>query len=328
MKRESWRVLRWSVGLVTLFLLLAGCALFNHSPVARITASPLTGQSPLSVNFDASDSSDPDDDPLSYEWDFGDGSDTAVGEIVDHVFTATDETTIYTVTLTVTDGRGGRSTASQSIEVTPGPAGETGGEGFPVARFTPDRIIGRTPLTVLFDATESTGGRGEIVEYDWDFGDGEKGIGSRIAHTFEPAETETYTVTLFVWNSEGDVATEQAEIIVVVPDPQGGDEEPVADISVLQLVQTYHSTDMPNVPSFFEVTLSPAGSYADAGHTIEYYAWDFGDGALVVETSDMDVTHIYELHAPTHTYIARLSVFDDQGYEDTKSVNITLTDHE
>jgi len=324
--------LRFTAGLVcgTLilsFLLLSGCILFNRPPIARIEADPLNGESPLSVTFDASASSDPDGDQLTYEWDFGDGG-KETGRVVYHVFTATGGTEVYAVTLTVTDGRGGRSVTSQSIEVFPPSDGGTGGTGFPVARFTADRIIGRIPLTVSFDATESTGGRGEIVEYDWDFGDGEKGIGSRIAHTFEPAETETYTVTLFVWNSEGDVATEQAEIIVVVPDPQGGDEEPVADISVLQLVQTYHSTDMPNVPSFFEVTLSPAGSYADAGHTIEYYAWDFGDGALVVETSDMDVTHIYELHAPTHTYIARLSVFDDQGYEDTKSVNITLTDHE
>ncbi len=307
-------------------VLIVGCALFNHSPVARITASPLTGQSPLSVNLDASDSSDPDDDPLSYEWDFGDGSDTAVGEIVDHVFTATDETTIYTVTLTVTDGRGGRSTTSQSIEVTPGPAGETGGEGFPVARFTADRIIGLSPLTVSFDAADSTPGTGYIVECDWDFGDDGKGIGTQLTHTFEPEETATFTVTLFVWNSEGDVDTEQMEIIVIVPDPQTGDEEPVAEIEVIETLETYQSTDKPAIPSLFSVTLSPAGSYADAGHTIEYYAWEFGDGDMIVNTTDEDVTHIYELRPPTHTYVARLTVYDDQGLEGSTVVNITLTD--
>jgi len=309
MKREGWRVLRWSVGLVTLFLLLAGCALFNHSPVARITiveGFPLAGESPLTVKFDASGSKDPDGDVLSYTWDFGDGSDTAVGEIVDHVFTATDETTIYTVTLTVTDGRGGRSTASQSI--------------------TADRIIGLSPLTVSFDAADSTPGTGYIVECDWDFGDDGKGIGIQLTHTFEPEETATFTVTLFVWNSEGDVDTEQMEIIVIVPDPQTGDEEPVAEIEVIETLETYQSPDKPAIPSLFSVTLSPAGSYADAGHTIEYYAWDFGDGDMIVNTTDEDVTHIYELRPPTHTYVARLTVYDDQGLEGSTVVNITLTD--
>jgi len=328
MKRESWRVLRWPVGLVTLFLLLAGCALFNHSPVAQITVAegfPLAGESPLTVRFDASGSTDPDGDELSYAWDFGDG-DTGTGETIDHTFEATDETTIYTVTLTVTDGRGGRSTASQSIEVTPGPAGETGGEGFPVARFTADRIIGLSPLTVSFDGTDSTGGRGSIIEYDWDFGDGEKGIGAQISHTFTPDQTATFTVTLFVWNSEGDVDTEQVKVVVIVPDAQTGDEEPVAEIEVVETLETYQSTDKPAIPSLFSVTLSPAGSYADAGHTIEYYAWDFGDGDMIVNTTDEDVTHIYELRLPTHTYVARLTVYDDQGLEGSSVVNITLTD--
>jgi len=323
--------LRFTAGLVcgTLilsFLLLSGCILFNRPPIARIEADPLNGESPLSVTFDASASSDPDGDQLTYEWDFGDGG-KETGRVVYHVFTAT-ETRVYTVTLTVIDGRGGRSVTSQSIEVFPPSDGGTGGTGFPVARFTADRIIGVSPLTVSFDGTESTGGRGNITEYDWDFGDGEKGIGSRITHTFEPAETETYTVTLFVWNSEGDVDTEQAEIIVIVPDAQTGDEEPVAEIAVVETLQTYESTDMPTIPSLFEVTLSPAGSYADAGHAIEYYVWDFGDGDLLVETSNTDVTHVYELRTPTYTYVARLTVYDDQGLEGSSVVNVTLTDED
>ncbi len=330
MKRESWRVLRWPVGLVTLFLLLAGCALFNHSPVAQITVAegfPLAGESPLTVRFDASGSKDPDGDVLSYAWDFGDG-DTGTGETIEHTFEAADETTIYTVTLTVTDGRGGRSVTSQSIEVIPGEGAEGEGTGFPVARLMADRIIGVSPLTVSLDGTESTGGRGNITEYDWDFGDGEKGIGREISHTFTPDQTGRFTVTLFVWNSEGDVGTDQVEITVIVPDPNPGDEEPVAEVEVVELVQTYESTAMPTIPSLFEATFSPSGSYADAGHAIEYYAWDFGDGDLLVETSNTDVTHVYELRTPTHTYVARLTVYDDQGLEGSSVVNVTLTDED
>jgi len=318
-----------AIALLLLFLLggALGCALLNRAPIAQIVADPLIGGSPLTVTFDASGSSDPDGDELSYAWDFGDGN-TGTGKTIKHTFEATDETEIFTVTLTVTDSKGKQGIATQSIEVTPGPAGGTGGTGFPLAYFTTDRIIGLSPLAVSFDATGSSGGRGDVVEYDWDFGDGEKGIGREISHTFTPDQTATFTVTLFVWNSEGDVDTEQVKVVVIVPDAQTGDEEPVAELALIDTVQTYHSTDMPTIPSLFEVTFSPAGSYADAGHTIEYYAWDFGDGDLLVETSNTDVTHVYELRTPNHTYVATLTVYDDQGLEGSKIINVTLTDED
>ena len=46
----------------------------NRSPQARLAASPTLGAPPLSVIFDATGSSDPDGDALSFVWDFGDGS--------------------------------------------------------------------------------------------------------------------------------------------------------------------------------------------------------------------------------------------------------------
>ena len=49
----------------------------NRPPTAELTADPTSGPSPLTVDFDASASSDPDTgDTLTYIWDFGDGSAT------------------------------------------------------------------------------------------------------------------------------------------------------------------------------------------------------------------------------------------------------------
>lgn len=318
---------RWIAGAMCILslLLLHGCLFFNQSPIARITASVLSGESPLQVTLDASNSSDPDGTIVSYHWDFGDDN-TDSDEVVHHTFVSQTETTVFTVTLTVVDDNGARSQATQSIEVRPPGTGGGGDGEAPVAQLTVDRVIGTTPLVVTFDATESTAGAGSITTYNWDFGDGETAFGSALlTHTFQPEATREYTVTLFVWNSLGNMGTAQVEIIVIVPDAQTGDEKPVAAVTTDDPILLYESDSLPNMPSLFEVTFDPRGSYADAGHSIEYYAWDFGDGEFAVETSDIEVRHIYKLYSQNHTYVVRLTVYDDQGLSDTKVANVTLT---
>ena len=73
----------------------------SNPPEAIISASVTNGMAPLSVTFDASASTDPDNDPLTYQWDFGDST-TDQGEVVTHVFTSPGT---YTVTLTADDGQ-------------------------------------------------------------------------------------------------------------------------------------------------------------------------------------------------------------------------------
>ena len=81
--RRAWVILLGI--LLAVLLALAGCDLFNQSPIARIAASVLSGASPLTVTFDASESTDPDGVIIHYLWDFGDG-DTANGETVPHTY--------------------------------------------------------------------------------------------------------------------------------------------------------------------------------------------------------------------------------------------------
>ena len=85
----------------------------NRSPVAAASASPTHGALPLTVAFDGSGSSDPDGDPLSYDWDFGDGSAHAVVAKPSHTYT-TAATRI--ARLTVRDTRGASATTTLRID--------------------------------------------------------------------------------------------------------------------------------------------------------------------------------------------------------------------
>ena len=82
----------------------------NRAPTVRAAADPTSGPGPLRVRFSAA-GSDPDRDPLSYVWDFGDGV-RAGGRAATHSYS---QPGTYEATVTVTD-RGG-ATGSATVEV-------------------------------------------------------------------------------------------------------------------------------------------------------------------------------------------------------------------
>src|SRR5690606_15025128 len=75
----------------------------NNTPVAQIYADQTYGDAPLTVNFDASGSTDEDGDTLNYTWNFGDGSPNVNGVTAQHTFTI--EGT-YIVTVIADDNQG------------------------------------------------------------------------------------------------------------------------------------------------------------------------------------------------------------------------------
>jgi glucose/arabinose dehydrogenase len=77
----------------------------NRPPQAVATANPTFGAAPLNVTFDASGSSDPDGDSLTYEWNFGDNQ-TGNGAAITHTYAAPGA---YNATLIVRDNKGAAS---------------------------------------------------------------------------------------------------------------------------------------------------------------------------------------------------------------------------
>ena len=153
----------------------------NMSPVALFTVDQAAGTIPLTVNFDASASSDPDGSITSYVWNFGDGN-SGSGVTVSHTYNSAGT---YTARLTVTDDDGSTDTATRTIQVSSPSITNTP----PNASFIATPTSGEAPLTVNFDASASSDPDGSITSYVWNFGDSSTGSGVTVPHTYNSAGT-------------------------------------------------------------------------------------------------------------------------------------------
>ena len=84
----------------------------NRTPIAKAAGTPTSGSAPLKVAFSSAGSQDPDGDPLTYEWDFGDGTSASSAAAPTHTYTRTGN---FTARLTIRDGRGLTGTATVPI---------------------------------------------------------------------------------------------------------------------------------------------------------------------------------------------------------------------
>ncbi|HPF41474.1 MAG TPA: PKD domain-containing protein [Phycisphaerae bacterium] len=170
----------------------------NRTPAARFIVRDVAGDDvsdgTLSREFVGTGSSDPDGEIVSFEWNFGDGSEGA-GQVVTHAYTRSGR---YSVRLKVTDDRGGEASMTQSVLV----------NSLPTASFTFEEDAGNA-LRFNFDAGASADADGGIATFAWDFGDDSDGAtGEQVSHTF--AEPNDYTVTLTVTDEFGaSVSTSQ-----------------------------------------------------------------------------------------------------------------------
>jgi len=264
--------------------------IYNRPPVASFTYSPdfpIAGQN---VTFDASASYDPDGYIANYTWDFGDGNiTTATTAVITHVYAMEGN---YPVILNVTDDDGEMDAVISTLEI----------RNYPTATFTYSPTYPSEGQTVTFDASPSTPNGGIIVNYTWNFGDGNITTVTEpvVIHVYGTAEN--YTVTLTVTDSE-ELNNSQSKLIKV-------GKSPISSFT--------YSPDFPFVGDI--VTFDASGSYDPDGYIISYL-WDFGDGSPQVNETNPLTTHNY---ATGGNYTVTLVVTDNEGLSDINTKIVTV----
>lgn len=255
-------------------------------PVARIHATPQSGNSPLNVAFDGSDSYDADGIITSYKWDFGDGT-NGTGQMVTHTYT---NLATRLATLTVRDNEGLEASASVEINISTGP----------IARFACNPKKGKSPLKVSFNASNSKPSdknNGHIVEYNWDFGDGGTGKGKTASHTYR--KTGIFTAVLRITDNKGESDSTTKEIVVYSKPVASFTLSPTSGIAPLKVD--------------FD-----ASSSRDPDGRIISYKWSFGDGST---GAGKTISHTYTKGG---TITIWLTVTDNDGFTHATSHQITV----
>jgi PKD repeat protein len=75
--------------------------------------------------------------------------------------------------------------------------------------------LGNAPFKVHLDGSLSTAPDGDIVSYQWNFGDGTTGNGEALDHTY--GKTGSYTVELTVTDTKGNTSTAKLTIFAAIP---------------------------------------------------------------------------------------------------------------
>jgi glucose/arabinose dehydrogenase len=89
----------------------------NEAPNAVAEADPASGSVPLAVDFDATNSSDPDGDPLTYAWDFDEDGDGLFNDATGATPSNTYESPgTYVARVRVSDGHGGTDIDTVTID--------------------------------------------------------------------------------------------------------------------------------------------------------------------------------------------------------------------
>lgn len=306
----------------------------NPQPVANIAPTASAGsdfsiEENLTVNLDASASSDSDGSISSYAWTQSSGSPnvTIVNELTANAsFTAPDISvdTQLTFDVTVTDNDG--ATSSDSITIT----------------ITLITIVNQPPVATLpanFNAVENTNVSldgsassdpdGNIVAYVWTQTNGTPSVTLNNADTATadfnaPSVTNNTALSFQLMVTDNQGATNSSSVIVTITDT------PTTN-PISAVLETSRTICTAPCGIMFNATATTSNGVNEPFHQL-YYNWSYGDvGSSFQQRSGIDANkstapigaHVY---AQAGTYTTTLTVTGDDGGTDTQTVEIIVRD--
>jgi hypothetical protein len=319
---REYRVIKWViVGLITLTMLMGtGCALFAGLPgidsgetppeINGVNSSPEISSldpSATSVALEGSCTvicvaSDTDGDTLTYDWAATGGTITGQGNIITWMAPTAEGS--YTITVSVSDGKGG--TASDSCKIS-------------VANAPPE-ISSLDPSTTSVSLEEgcivscvASDADGDTLTYDWTATGGAiTGEGSTITW-IAPAAEGSYTITVSVSDGKGGTASDSCTVtaetmfgsIDIQSDPEGA-------------TVYLNGEDTGNITPYIISNLEP-GDYAVK---LELYHHKYREETITVEPDETTYINWALTHAPEQTLTLQPNAADGKD----SSIDTALPD--
>lgn len=218
-KGEKGMKIKRAMAVLALFLLLIP-ALVGNACTAKPNQSPVVSSlsgDPANVGVGGSSkitcvASDPDGDALQYAWSATAGTVTGSGQAI--TWTAPGNSGSYSISVAVSDGKGGTASRSYTITVVAPPANRS-----PViSSLTTNPKVAEPsrPVSVTSIAADPDG---DPLDYVWWASNGRfEGTGSKVSWVAPPYPGE-YTIELMVRDNLGGVAVQDIKIAVAANQP-------------------------------------------------------------------------------------------------------------
>jgi len=247
----------------------------NDFPQASFLSSQTAGCAPLTIDF-TDQSISANSTLIDWDWAFGNGN-TYNFPNATQTFSQAGS---YTIFLTVTDANGCTAVDSQLVTVDPQPQ----------ASFVADLQFGCAPRPITF--LSQSGGVNPVVNWTWDFGDGNTGNGALATHTY--TTDGSYDVQLVVEDANGCTDSLTLPQFVEIGEPE--------------------------VSFIVDDSLACPGtllSFADASQPDTPFVawnWNFGDGTTGTGST---AQHVY---ANAGTYDVTLTITDALGCTGSQTI--------
>lgn len=296
----------------------------NHAPTAVVTGTITVDEGSL-ASFDGSSSSDLDNDPLTYRWDYGDGSPDGAGVATGHIYA---DDGPHTVTLSAHDGHGFGPGTDHLISVSNvAPTVDAGvdtvgveGELFTLVSVDFHDAGTRDTHTSLIDWGDGTTSTGLVSETSTGPPGSALGLDGTVDGSHVYADNGMYTVVVTVTDDDGDFGSDSLDVVVAnnTPTVDAGADQLVVEGEVVSLDPATFN-DLGTLDSHTATVDWGDGTATEAGVVAET---PFGPlGSLLGLDGTVAGSHVY---ADDGEYTVVVIVTDDDGDWSLDELTVTV----